>query len=180
MWLLGANSCDKGGSNSFDDLVHIQHRHQPTAKMEFRSRYSQPFTLADAVAMDISLISDEISRLHNSLHHLKQTQECLREQVADMGAEATETSLSADRALYLETLKENDIVIGSQEERIRMLRIALSQKGAVDLHYNLGQSGADVQRSGSTNSEASALSTSSDQLPQSVQDLNGGDGGIHL
>jgi hypothetical protein len=67
--------------------------------MDYVPRYSQPFTLAQAVLLDVATISEgyqdlcresalnlqggtEIARLNNSLEHLKRTQDTLQEYLA--------------------------------------------------------------------------------------------------
>ncbi|KAF8663491.1 hypothetical protein AX16_001059 [Volvariella volvacea WC 439] len=47
--------------------------------MEYRPRYPQPFTLADAVQLDVSTITQEIARLQDSIRRLKETQTALQE-----------------------------------------------------------------------------------------------------
>ncbi|RDB22810.1 hypothetical protein Hypma_010086 [Hypsizygus marmoreus] len=100
--------------------------------MEFRPRYPQPFTLAEATLFDVAVITEEISRLQNSLQRLKETQDHLREYVekeapADVDPEITKA------------LEENEDVIGSQEERVLILKLALSEKGIhMGSHYDLG------------------------------------------
>ena len=69
--------------------------------MDYKPRYPQPFTLAEATALDISVISEggvviqlgrrcvrliivtEISRLQNSLKYLSETQEVLKAALAE-------------------------------------------------------------------------------------------------
>ncbi|PCH41084.1 hypothetical protein WOLCODRAFT_40572, partial [Wolfiporia cocos MD-104 SS10] len=93
--------------------------------MDYRPRYTQPFTLAEAVRLDVETITEEISRLQNSLSHLKRTQEELQE-----AASATQDPE------FSQAIEENALVIGSQTERISMLRMALTEKGIhVGSHY---------------------------------------------
>jgi len=98
--------------------------------MDYTPRHSQPFTLEQAILLDVVIISEEITRLQNSLQHLKKTQEELREHVA--------TSSPPDPD-FIEAIAENEDVIGSQEERVMMLRLALAHKGASTSsgHYDL-------------------------------------------
>ncbi|KAJ3523236.1 hypothetical protein NM688_g8761 [Phlebia brevispora] len=77
-----------------------------------------PFTLWEAVQLDVQIITEEIARLQNSLAHLKSTQESLQE--------AIDETHDPD---FVQAMEENAGVIGSQEERISILRMALSQKG---------------------------------------------------
>ncbi|KAJ3555538.1 hypothetical protein NP233_g12185 [Leucocoprinus birnbaumii] len=100
-------------------------------EMEYHPRYAQPFTLAEAVGLDVSVITDEIARLHNSLKHLQETQKMLREY---QSAEAPGTVDPEIR----KALDENEVVIGSQTERISILKMALAEKGVVDSsHYDI-------------------------------------------
>ncbi|KAK7470532.1 hypothetical protein VKT23_001957 [Stygiomarasmius scandens] len=101
--------------------------------MDYTPRYAQPFTLSEAIALDVSTITEEIARLQNSLKHLNETQEFLKEAI---GAESTDT---VDPELT-QAYEENQVVIGSQEERISILKLALTEKGvSTGTHYELAQ-----------------------------------------
>jgi hypothetical protein len=68
--------------------------------MDYKPRYTQPFTLAEASGLDVETITEgglfrlrvkghrlilpEIARLQNSLQHLSDTQRMLREHVASV------------------------------------------------------------------------------------------------
>jgi len=97
-----------------------------SATMDYRPRYSQPFTLQEAVGMDVSVITEEIARLQHSLQHLRRTQ--------------SELELVSDEAPdpeFTKAIEENDLVIGSQEERISILKMALTEKGILmGSHYD--------------------------------------------
>ncbi|KAI0677577.1 hypothetical protein C8Q78DRAFT_1003420 [Trametes maxima] len=96
--------------------------------MEYRPRYTQPFTLEEARQLEVPIITEEISRLQNSLAHLERTQADLREALSD----------SPDDADLSQALGENETVIGSQRERISMLRMVLVEKGVpMSAHYDL-------------------------------------------
>ncbi|KAF5344101.1 hypothetical protein D9758_008850 [Tetrapyrgos nigripes] len=99
--------------------------------MEYTPRYTQPFTLSEVIALDVSTITEEeIARLQNSLKHLGETQQFLRE------AMEVEDSDNVDAELT-KAYEENQVVIGSQEERISMLKMALTEKGVVSgAHYD--------------------------------------------
>ncbi|KAI0921045.1 hypothetical protein AcV5_001237 [Taiwanofungus camphoratus] len=95
--------------------------------MEYRPRYTQPFTLEEATQMEVSVITEEIARLQNSLLHLGKTQDELRE-----------ASASTPDAEFTKAMEENETVIGSQEERISILRMALTEKGVrMGSHYDV-------------------------------------------
>ncbi|TRM67725.1 hypothetical protein BD626DRAFT_564638 [Schizophyllum amplum] len=116
--------------------------------MEYRARYNQPFTLAEAVHLDVAIITEEIARLQNSLQHLNETQALLRTHIA----------LESDPDLQ-QALNENEQVIGSQNERISILRMALTQKGipAHSSHYDLPPISGSIA---STPSRSTAHATS--------------------
>ncbi|KAI0796710.1 hypothetical protein C8Q75DRAFT_207288 [Abortiporus biennis] len=95
--------------------------------MDYRPRYSQPFTLAQAISLDVGTITEEISRLQNSIAHLNTTQDQLHE--------AIEASPDDE---FTKALRENEIVIASQTERISILKMALAEKGIPSSeHYDL-------------------------------------------
>ncbi|KAI0068779.1 hypothetical protein BV25DRAFT_1786088, partial [Artomyces pyxidatus] len=95
----------------------------------YQPRHSQPFTLAEAVGLDVPIITDEIARLHNSLQHLKETQQELRQLIQEPEKDP----------VLLEAFQDNETVItygylgisGSQEERISILNMALVEKGVI-------------------------------------------------
>ncbi|KAI0045309.1 hypothetical protein FA95DRAFT_1561263 [Auriscalpium vulgare] len=101
--------------------------------MEYRPRYSQPFTLEEVMKLDVPIITDEIARLQNSLQHLRKTQNELREYVQGEAAQSDPDLIQA--------FEENDSTIASQEERISMLNLALVDKGIIGPsgHYELHQ-----------------------------------------
>ncbi|KAG5639279.1 hypothetical protein H0H81_004940 [Sphagnurus paluster] len=72
--------------------------------MDFIPRYAQPFSLADAVKLDVAVITEEITRLQNSLKHLKETQAGLQEYIDS----ETPTEVDVEIAKALE---ENKIVM---------------------------------------------------------------------
>ncbi|KAF7352704.1 hypothetical protein MVEN_01236400 [Mycena venus] len=100
--------------------------------MEYKPRYPQPFSLTEAKLLDVETITEEIARLQNSLHRLNETQDMLREHVASM-QQGEEVDPEITKAI-----EENETVIGSQSERISMLKMALLDKGIVaGSHYDL-------------------------------------------
>jgi len=106
--------------------------------MEFKPRYQQPFALETAIQLSIPGITQEIARLQISLQHLGDTQRLLKEHLDE--------TPDKDADLLL-AFKENQETIGSQEERIRMLRYALERKGASlasNPHYDLPKVGTDA------------------------------------
>ncbi|KAJ3716351.1 hypothetical protein DFJ43DRAFT_813087 [Lentinula guzmanii] len=100
--------------------------------MEHRPRYNQPFTLSEAIVLDVSTLSEEITRLQYSIKRLRETQEALKGLIDE--AVSPET---AD-AEIVQAFKENQDVIGSQEERILILKLALADKGIrTGSHYDV-------------------------------------------
>ncbi|PPQ77411.1 hypothetical protein CVT25_010993 [Psilocybe cyanescens] len=92
--------------------------------MDYTPRFYQPFTLREAIALDVSVINEEISRLQNSLQKLDETQIILKEEQHDPDIK--------------KAYEENNQVIGSQKERIAILKMALTEKGIVaGPHYDL-------------------------------------------
>ncbi|CAE6466880.1 unnamed protein product [Rhizoctonia solani] len=89
--------------------------------LAFEPKHTQPFTFEHACQLDAPTIADEISRLQNSLRVLSSTQKQLQD------AMALEITPDAD---LQQAFQENLGVIGSQEERIVMLRKALEAQGA--------------------------------------------------
>lgn len=86
--------------------------------MEYNPRYPQPFTLEQAIALDPKVASDEIGRLQNSIVHLKRTQNELKDYLEDPDVR--------------QAVEENKVTLASQDERIFMLKLALSHHGISD------------------------------------------------
>ncbi|KAJ7507920.1 hypothetical protein B0H11DRAFT_1969322 [Mycena galericulata] len=100
--------------------------------MDYKPRYAQPFTLAEASLLDVQTITEEIVRLQNSLQRLDETQKMLREHLASIqpGEEVDHEITKA--------IEENETVIGSQVERISILKMALQTMGIVaGSHYDV-------------------------------------------
>ncbi|KAF8845867.1 hypothetical protein BDN67DRAFT_886788, partial [Paxillus ammoniavirescens] len=94
--------------------------------MEYNPRYPQPFTLDQAIALDPAVAWDEIARLRNSLLHLKRTQEELQEYSRELAASEEDPDVC-------QAMKENEItmhvLLASQDERIFILKLALTHHG---------------------------------------------------
>ncbi|KAK0468230.1 uncharacterized protein EV420DRAFT_452831 [Desarmillaria tabescens] len=138
--------------------------------MEYTPRYAQPFTLNQAIQLDIPVITEEIARLQNSLQHLRETQELLGQYITE---NPDDQDPEIDKAF-----EENETVIGSQEERIGILRMALAEKGVIlASHYT-------ASPSNSVPAERDAVQRSTD--PVTGDQMNGviaesdDDDGIHL
>jgi len=137
--------------------------------MDYIPRHSQPFTLEQAILLDVSIISEEITRLQNSLQHLKRTQDELRQHVA---------STSSPDADFIEATAENEDVIGSQEERVMILKLALAHKGVSmnSGHYDL------IPQSSPSGPSATGAATRESQSTQAYDPPDGTEDeeGIHL
>ncbi|KZW03779.1 hypothetical protein EXIGLDRAFT_599861 [Exidia glandulosa HHB12029] len=97
--------------------------------MEYIPRYRQPFTWEQLLAMEVPQITQEIARLQHSLELLNKTQKELKQHLEQ----------SPDPDLE-DAVKENEDTIGSQSERILMMRLALEAKGfskASNPHYDV-------------------------------------------
>ncbi|KAF8551455.1 hypothetical protein OG21DRAFT_1512693 [Imleria badia] len=90
--------------------------------MEYNPRYPQPFSLTQAIALDPAVAWDEIARLRNSLLHLRRSQNGLQEYLQELAPEEVDLEVS-------QAVKENEITIASQDERIFMLKLALTHHG---------------------------------------------------
>jgi len=117
--------------------------------MDYRPKYYQPFTLEEAVRMDVAVLTEEITRLQNSLQHLKRTQ-----------TELQEARSSTPDPDIVEAIKENELVIGSQEERISILKMALMEKGVfISSHYDLALAPSNATSNTQIDTSASAQDT---------------------
>ncbi|KAH9844263.1 uncharacterized protein C8Q71DRAFT_852765 [Rhodofomes roseus] len=119
--------------------------------MDYRPRYPQPFTLQEAIALDVPVITEEIARLQNSLQHLRRTQN-----------ELQAASDAAPDPEFTKAIEENDLVIGSQEERISILKMALTEKGILmGSHYDLNPTQQPTGRGDASHSAAQQVETTS-------------------
>ncbi|KAI9001054.1 hypothetical protein BD414DRAFT_473469 [Trametes punicea] len=124
--------------------------------MEYMPRYAQPFTLEEARQLAVPIISEEITRLQNSLTHLQRTQDELRDAL----------STSPDDSDFTQAFEENEVVIGSQRERITILRMVLVEKGVpMNAHYDL------PPRSQGGQTHAAATSPQPDGVPVTASTL---------
>ncbi|GJE84220.1 hypothetical protein PsYK624_002960 [Phanerochaete sordida] len=147
--------------------------------MEYTPRYPQPFTLAEAVGLDVSTITEEIARLQNSLARLRATQAQLKEALA----EAPDPDFS-------KAVEENEVTIGSQDERVSILRLALAEKGVpLDGHFALEPSTAappPANAPAATPRATQSLSrqpagSAAPRVPPGLEDVEmDEDGGVHL
>jgi len=130
---------------------------------EVKFRYPQPFTWAQVMDLDVGTISQEITRLQDSLYHLKSTQDELQYLIDT-------TADSIPDPEFMDTIQENVDVINSQEERVSILKHALVQKGVVSpSHYDLDPS-----------QSARPASTAVDSEPNPPSTTGSGDDGLYL
>ncbi|KAL1747716.1 hypothetical protein HDZ31DRAFT_31275 [Schizophyllum fasciatum] len=142
--------------------------------MEYTPRHAQPFTLEQAVHLDVAIINEEIARLQNSLQHLNETQSLLRTHLA------SETDPDLKQAL-----EENEEVIASQTERISILRMALTQKGipAMSAHYDLPPSSGSTATAQDTTQVPSApvpATNIANGISSSSETSDDDENGLHL
>ncbi|KAI0771583.1 hypothetical protein BD413DRAFT_549755 [Trametes elegans] len=119
--------------------------------MEYSPRYSQPFTLEEARLLPVPIIAEEIARLQNSLAHLQRTQEALEEALRTDPADGD----------LKDAFDENEVVVGSQKERIMILRMVLVEKGVpMGAHYDVQAPSQTPQpQSGTTRTQGVQPST---------------------
>ncbi|KDQ12765.1 hypothetical protein BOTBODRAFT_67219 [Botryobasidium botryosum FD-172 SS1] len=148
--------------------------------MSFTPQHQHPFTFQEAISLSPEELSGEISRLEHSLEHLRKSQIELQTFIEDKKQDgSTDPEVSG-------AIEENEGVIASQEERIRMLRIVLEKKGGANSgsgHYRpalASLSGSDKLGS-ETMSMVSTTATAGGST-ESEGDEEEGDvlGGVHL
>lgn len=130
--------------------------------MEYHPKYPQPFTLEQAVAFDPEVASDEIARLQNSIAHLKRTQDELKDYTEDPDVR--------------QAVEENETTIASQDERIFMLKLALTHHGISPVHQE--KSPAAPVRESSTSGHLDVNSTSTG--PTNEESRRESDYGVYL
>ncbi|PVG03658.1 hypothetical protein CPB86DRAFT_691679, partial [Serendipita vermifera] len=95
---------------------------------EFIPRFRQPFSLEMAKELDVQTLTTELVRLEDSVQRLMQTQETLKE-FMEAEAKSNDASDTKPDEEILKAYEENVEVIGSQQERMQMIVIALEAKG---------------------------------------------------
>ncbi|KAI5480967.1 hypothetical protein MNV49_006777 [Pseudohyphozyma bogoriensis] len=110
---------------------------------DFIPRHQQPVTLAQLNQLEPELLTQEISRLRNSISHLQRSNKELDEFLnPPEGAQDDELD-DETREELRKSIEENDETIASQEERMEMIRIALQNQLGVDAansHYDVAAS----------------------------------------
>ncbi|KAF9008979.1 hypothetical protein BDQ17DRAFT_1349302 [Cyathus striatus] len=100
--------------------------------------------------------------------HLKETQITLQDCISSDSPPDPELT---------KAMEENEVVIGSQEERISILKMALEEKGVLaGTHYDL-PSNPVVTIAQLPSSDPSRVSTTNPAVNHAIED---GDNGIHL
>ncbi|KAN0131469.1 hypothetical protein V8E53_010846 [Lactarius tabidus] len=133
--------------------------------MEYHPKHPQPFSFSEALKLDPTTIADEITRLQNSLKHLKRTQDELR--------------AYSDGPELAQILRENDAVIASQEERIYMLNMVLIERGVISSsgHNEITQPPAAAALD---EQQAGAAAPTRRVVVGDLGEVQDGDGGIVL
>ena len=164
--------------------------------MEYTPRHRQPFSLPQAILLDVPIIAEgpcyhqacdahvwvggidasslytEISRLQNSLVHLKETQKQLREYILDSPDPDISQAIEENVEVMYELRSLNLCVLlsplysASQEERIIMLKLALTHKGV--------PAGSHLAEPISRDVETSTVP------PETVTDTDSSVGGVYL
>ncbi|WVR09415.1 hypothetical protein IAU60_006482 [Kwoniella sp. DSM 27419] len=115
--------------------------------ISFTPRHAQPFSLEEAMQLEVETLVTEINRLRNSISHLRRTRTELVEYLdSDEGrADADEVTGEGE---ITKAVRENDQVIASQNERIALITVALSNKLGSETrleHYGLQLGGREKQ-----------------------------------
>ncbi|ORY35679.1 hypothetical protein BCR39DRAFT_511452 [Naematelia encephala] len=99
----------------------------------FHPAHAQPFTLEQAMLLEINILVAEIQRLENSIQHLRETQ-----------SQLTLFLQTEDDQDLRQAYQENEIVIDSQSERITLIKVALLNKVGQDSAAHYGISDIDT------------------------------------
>ncbi|TYJ57708.1 hypothetical protein B9479_001562 [Cryptococcus floricola] len=98
-------------------------------RVSFSPHHSQPFTLEEAVNLELDTLITEVIRLTNSLEHLYSSQDQLQEFLeSEEGREDPESQQAC-----IEAIRENEELMPRQNERIALLAAALINKVRPDL-----------------------------------------------
>ncbi|WWD02168.1 hypothetical protein V865_000206 [Kwoniella europaea PYCC6329] len=102
----------------------------------FIPKHAQPFSLEEAMGLEVETLVNEIKRLENSIKHLQRTQSDLKSYLdSEEGKEDEDGDGEIGKAY-----KENEDTISSQSERITLIKLALINKLGSDArleHYGL-------------------------------------------
>ncbi|KAK8854606.1 hypothetical protein IAR55_003345 [Kwoniella newhampshirensis] len=89
----------------------------------FTPKHPQPFTLEEAMQLEVETLTTEINRLTNSIQHLSRTQDELTSYLRSEEGRSDPDTTEVEQAV-----EENEEVIASQSERISLITIALRNK----------------------------------------------------
>ncbi|WVQ95157.1 hypothetical protein IAU59_002251 [Kwoniella sp. CBS 9459] len=107
--------------------------------ISFTPRHTQPFTLEEAMQLEVETLVAEINRLRNSIAHLRESQAELNDFLQSEEGQSDPSERSGEGEIS-KAVKENEEVISSQNERIALITIALSNKLGSETrleHYGL-------------------------------------------
>ncbi|WVF67464.1 hypothetical protein IAT40_002220 [Kwoniella sp. CBS 6097] len=110
-----------------------------SAPISFTPRHAHPFTLEEAMQLEVDTLVAEINRLRNSISHLRESQAELNEFLHSDEGQSDPLERSGQGEIS-KAVKENEDVISSQNERIALITIALSNKLGSETrleHYGL-------------------------------------------
>ncbi|KAK4704756.1 hypothetical protein P7C70_g1453, partial [Phenoliferia sp. Uapishka_3] len=124
----------------------------------FTPKHSQPVSVSSLVELEPDTLSAEITRLQNSISHLKRSNQELYDFIHPPdGAEGEEELDEETRKEFEESVRENAVTIARQEERILMVRLAMERKLGVDAtnsHYDLITNAAPVAKKNTLGEQA--------------------------
>ncbi|GAA5907178.1 hypothetical protein JCM6882_008384 [Rhodosporidiobolus microsporus] len=106
--------------------------------IDYTPKHPQPVSLAALRQLEPELLSNEITRLQNSVQHLERSNDELRAFAAG-GGEDDEVD-EESKGEFEAAVRENEETIAAQKERLHMICLALEEKVGVDAsnpHYNL-------------------------------------------
>ncbi|OCF32672.1 hypothetical protein I317_06072 [Kwoniella heveanensis CBS 569] len=126
-----------------------------SAPVSFTPRHVQPFTLEEAMQLEVETLVAEINRLRNSIAHLRESQSELNEFLQSEEGQSDPLERSGEGEIS-KAVRENEGVISSQNERIALITIALSNKLGSETrleHYGLKIENDDSRGDGGTSRE---------------------------
>ncbi|WWD19257.1 hypothetical protein CI109_103715 [Kwoniella shandongensis] len=150
--------------------------------ISFTPKHTQPFTLEEAMQLEVETLTAEINRLTNSIQHLSQTQDELRGYL-----NSEEGRSDPDTGEVKKAVEENEEVIASQSERISLITVALMNKlgGEARLeHYGLKldevfkKYGGGGGGGGGSDTRTATIPTSASTVESEAQSPD--DEGLHL
>ncbi|WWC90571.1 uncharacterized protein L201_005507 [Kwoniella dendrophila CBS 6074] len=177
----------------------------PSVPIGFTPKHAQPFSLEEAMGLEVEQLVNEVKRLQNSIQHLQRTQKELKSYLDS--EEGKEDLNQGENGEINKAYKENEETISSQSERITLIKLALLNKLGSDArleHYGLSLNQDQTTKSqksnitptpilngnssSSTNSSYNSDHLDVNDLPREITQIQGGgssgvdgnDGGLHL